>query len=83
MNFDRETSLQDELRTLEKADRDIDAGNRLIREQAKLMEQIERDGQDPLLALQLLMTLKASLQAMVEHRTLILERIEHLRRERG
>ena len=78
----QKASLPDEIRLLEKADRDIEAGEARVREQTALIEELERDGHDTSLALKLLTTLKDSLQAMVAHRTLILERIQYLNRER-
>lgn len=63
---------------LDKADRDIAAANQRIQDQVRRVVELARDGHDTVQAETLVTVFKETLQAMVEHRQLILEQIERL-----
>lgn len=80
MNDDEQNAeLEGELRALDKADLDIESASERIQRQTELVQEMERDGHDASLAVKLLATMKESLHAMIDHRALIVERIDHLR----
>ncbi|WP_250510345.1 hypothetical protein [Caballeronia sp. GACF4] len=65
---------------LKKADRDIAAARRRIRNQEGLLATLEQDGRDTAHARELLGVFRETLQMMVEHCQLIVEQVERLNR---
>ena len=71
--------LAKELAALEKAEIDLVDADKRIQRQGALVEELRRDGHDIEPAVILLDTLKATRQAMSEHRDLIVRTIEDIR----
>lgn len=74
-------NLDDEMRHLAKADVDIEQGRAAIVRQGEIVDELKRDGHDTDMAVKLLATLQGTLNAMLEHRRLIVERVERYERE--
>lgn len=77
----RVMDLNDEKQLLAKADIDIDQARARILRQGDIVDELQRDGHDTAAARDLLATLQATLNAMIEHRRLIVEHIERLERK--
>ncbi|MDR5755617.1 hypothetical protein [Caballeronia sp. LZ035] len=73
--------LSDEKAFLVKADIDIEQAHRRIFRQSEIVNELQQDGHDTKSAITLLATLQETLNAMIEHRRLIIEHIERLERE--
>jgi hypothetical protein len=74
--------LEYERRQLVKADRDIADGRERVAHQEKILNELDRDGHDTKMARDLLDALHGTLNAMIEHRLLIVERIKALEQGR-
>ncbi|SAK96329.1 hypothetical protein AWB78_05425 [Caballeronia calidae] len=71
-------SLQGEIERLHQADADILMANQRIQRQKDLIQELKRDGHDTSLALELLMTMQGTRQALIDHRKVILEHVERI-----
>jgi hypothetical protein len=69
-------NLEDEERALLKANLDLQEADDRIQAQAKLVEEMERDGHDTSQGLSLLATMREARKAMEGHRAQILDTIE-------
>ncbi|MDR5826086.1 hypothetical protein [Caballeronia sp. LZ043] len=74
-------NLDDEKQHLAKADIDIEQARARIVRQRELVDELRRDGHETEMAVNLLITLQGTLNAMIEHRRLIAARIEQLERD--
>ncbi|MEX3959085.1 hypothetical protein B0G57_10319 [Trinickia symbiotica] len=71
--------LLKEQAALAKADADLVDANERIRRQASLIADLQRDGHDTAAAAELLRTLQSTREAMIAHRTLIVQTIEDIK----
>jgi hypothetical protein len=75
--------LDHENQMLVVADRDIEDARQRILRQEEIIRELKRDGHDTAKARELLVTFKGTLDVMIEHRGLILARINALERGAG
>lgn len=75
-------NLQDEIHRLRQADADVDMASQRIQRQEDLVKELTRDGHDTSLALDLLTTMRGTLQALIDHRSVILETVQRLSAKR-
>jgi len=68
--------LEHELQQLHLADQHIARGRNLIECQMRTIHKLQRDGHDTSQAVRLLNELRASLEAMMEHRAVIQETVK-------
>lgn len=73
--------LIEEILTLDRADRDIEAGRERVERQRSIVVSIAASGNDTEIATTLLQTMQNALEAMQEHRVLIVDRIRQLKGE--
>ena len=73
--------LIEEILTLDRADRDIEAGKERVERQRSIVVSIAASGNDIEMATTLLQTMQNALEAMREHRVLIVDRIRQLKGE--
>lgn len=70
-----------EMKHLAKADADIEQARAAVVRQGEIVDELQRDGHDTDMGIKLQATFQGTLNAMLEHRRLIVERIERYERE--